>query len=285
MVRQAALPAGPLLDDSLGDDPLAAEPPAPTGALIGYARVSTGGQRLDRQLAALKVAECARIFADKKSGKNAEREELWKALDYLRPGDTLVVPSLDRLGRSLADLIAIVAGLRKRGIGFHSLHENIDTTTPGGRLVFHVFCALAEFIRELIVQGTNEGLAAARARGVRLGRPPAMTPEQIRHARALLAQPDATVSSIARLLGVSRSTIYKYVPEIAAGDRLALQPPSARTAQEGPALMPEDFIPPRYATADTSLPEVMRPLPPARSNDPGAEHGHLLTDPGVAPAS
>ena len=125
----------------------------------------------------------------------------------------------DRLGRSLTDLIAIVTGLRKRGIGFKSLHEAIDTTTPGGRLVFHVFCALAEFIRELIVQGTNEGLAAARAHGVRLGRPPAMTPEQISHARALLTQPDATVSSIARLLGVSRSTIYKYVPELTGGDR------------------------------------------------------------------
>ncbi|WP_307783604.1 recombinase family protein [Streptomyces spinoverrucosus] len=124
-----------------------------------------------------------------KSGKNAEREELWKALDYLREGDTLVVPSLDRLGRSIQDLIAIVSGLRKRGVGFTSLHEALDTTTPGGRLVFHVFAALAEFIRELIVQGTNEGLDAARARGARLGRPPAMTEEQVRHARDLLAPP------------------------------------------------------------------------------------------------
>ncbi|MGW5434629.1 recombinase family protein [Streptomyces sp. NPDC004059] len=111
------------------------------------------------------AGSCARVFADKKSGKNAEREELWKCLDYLRPGDTLVVPSLDRLGRSIQDLIAIVSGLRKRDIGFQSLHEALDTTTPGGRLVFHVFAALAEFIRELIVQGTHEGLEAARARG------------------------------------------------------------------------------------------------------------------------
>jgi DNA invertase Pin-like site-specific DNA recombinase len=174
----------------------------------------TRGQLLDRQLAALTTAGCLHIFADKKSGKTAEREELWKALDYLRPGDTLVVPSLDRLGRSLQDLISIVAGLRKRGVGSRSLHEALDTTTAGGRLVFHVFAALAEFIRELIIEGTHEGLAAAKARGVRLGRPPAMTPEQVRHARALLTQPDATVSSIARLLGVSRSTIYKYVPEL-----------------------------------------------------------------------
>jgi DNA invertase Pin-like site-specific DNA recombinase len=146
------------------------------GALVGYG-VSTKGQLLDRQIAALTTAGCQRIFTDKKSGKNAEREELAACHDYLCPGDTLVVPSLDRLGRSLQDLISIVAGLRKRGIEFRSLHKALDTTTPGGRLVFHVFAALAEFIRELIVQGTNEGLAAARARGQRLGRPPAMTAE------------------------------------------------------------------------------------------------------------
>ncbi|MER5934967.1 recombinase family protein [Streptomyces sp. NPDC002054] len=181
---------------------------------MGYARVSTKGQLLDRQIHALTDAGCSRIFSDKKSGKNAEREELWKALDYLRPGDTLVVPSLDRLGRSIQDLIAIVSGLRKRGVGFTSLHELLDTTTPGGRLVFHVFAALAEFIRELIVQGTNEGLDAARAR---LGRPPAMTPEQVRHARDLLTRPENTVTSIAKLLGVSRNTIYNYVPELKGG--------------------------------------------------------------------
>lgn len=184
------------------------------GALIGYARVSTAGQLLDRQLAAFEMAGCEKVFSDKKSGKDTEREELQKCLEYMRPGDTLVVPSLDRLGRSLQDLISIVTSLRKRGIGFRSLHEAIDTTTPGGRLVFHVFAALAEFIRELIVDGTKEGLAAARARGQRLGRPPAMTAEQIRQARATLTRPEETVSSVARLLGVSRSTIYKYLPEI-----------------------------------------------------------------------
>ncbi|MDX2709462.1 recombinase family protein [Streptomyces sp. PA03-6a] len=188
---------------------------------MGYARVSTKGQLLDRQIHALNTAGCIRIFSDKKSGKNAEREELWKALDYLREGDTLVVPSLDRLGRSIQDLIAIVSGLRKRGIGFTSLHEALDTTTPGGRLVFHVFAALAEFIRELIVQGTNEGLDAARARGARLGRPPALTDEQVRHARDLLARPENTVTSIAKLLGVSRNTIYNYLPELKGG-RFAL---------------------------------------------------------------
>lgn len=130
-------------------------------------------------------------------------------------GSQSVRPSAnERHGVGLQDLIAIVADLRKRGIGFRSLKEALDTTTAGGRLVFHVFAALAKFFRELIIEGTNEGLAAARARGQRLSRPPAMTPEQVRHAKALLAQPDATIASIARLLGVSRSTIYKYVPEL-----------------------------------------------------------------------
>lgn len=187
------------------------------GARVGYARVSTADQNLRRQVDALTGAGCIRVFEEKLSGKNAERAELWACLDYLRPGDTLVVLELSRLGRSLQDLLSIVSGLRKRGIGFTSLHENLDTTTPGGRLVFHVFAALAEFLRELIAEGTREGLAAARANGVRLGRPPAMTPEQVRHARALLAEPDNTVASIARLLGVSRSTLYKYVPELGGG--------------------------------------------------------------------
>jgi len=131
-----------------------------------------------------------------------------------------------------------VAELRRRRIGFRSLHEALDTTTPGGRLVFHVFAALAEFIRELIVEGTREGLSAARARGVRLGRPPAMTPEQVRHARDLLTHPDNTVSSIARLLNVSRSTIYKYVPEL--GGRSVCDPPALATVL---AALPEDTRP------------------------------------------
>ncbi|MEU6593271.1 recombinase family protein [Streptomyces sp. NPDC046881] len=215
------------------DSPLDTFPSNSSGARVGYARVSTKGQLLDRQIAALNAADCVRVFADKKSGKNAEREELWKCLDYLRPGDTLVVPSLDRLGRSIQDLISIVSALRKRGVGFQSLHEALDTTTPGGRLVFHVFAALAEFIRELIVQGTHEGLAAARARGERIGRPPAMTEEQIRHARALLAQPENTITSIAKLLGVSRTTLYKYVPELAAG-RDSLVPSDAPAALPAP---------------------------------------------------
>ncbi len=131
--------------------------------------------------------------------------------------------SPDRLGRSLEDLIAIVSGPCRRGVGFTSLHEALDTTTPGGLLVLHVFAAPAEFIRELIVQGTNEGLdaARARARGARLGRPSEMTEEQVGHARDLLTRPENTVTSIAKFLGVSRNTIYNYVPE-PKGGRLAL---------------------------------------------------------------
>ncbi|MEU4841272.1 recombinase family protein [Nocardia testacea] len=162
----------------------------------------------------MKAAGCKKVFSDKKSGKDAERERLSACLDYMRVGDTLVVASLDRLGRSLQDLISIVADLRRRGIGFRSLHESLDTTTPGRRLVFHVFAAPAEFTRELIVDGTHEGLAAARARGQRLGRPPAMGEEQIRQAGVLMTRPDESVSSIARLLGVWRTRLYKYVPEL-----------------------------------------------------------------------
>ncbi len=201
-------------------DELVPGSPAGPGALIGYARVSKRGQKLDAQIRALTAAGCVRVFSDEMSGRNADRPELAACRDYLRPGDTLVVTRLDRLGRSLQDLITVVSDLRRRGTGFRSLHEALDTTTPGGRLVFHVFAALAEFVRELIVEGTYEGLDAAPARGVRLGRPPAMTSEQIRHARSLLAEPENSVASIARLLGVSRSTIYKYVPEVAGGSTM-----------------------------------------------------------------
>ena len=124
---------------------LAPEPAAVTGSLIGYARVSTRGQNLDAQIRALTAAGCLRVFADKLSGKNAARPELEACLDYLRPGDTLVVTRLDQLSRSLQDLIATVAGLRRSSAGFRSLHEALDTPAPGGRLVFHVFAALAEF--------------------------------------------------------------------------------------------------------------------------------------------
>lgn len=195
-------------------DLLAVEPATPTGIKIGYARVSTGGQNLERQLDALKAAGCRRIFAEKKSGKDTDRPELAAALAFMQPGDTLVVPSLDRLSRSLQDLITTVADLRRREVGFTSLHENLDTTTPGGRLVFQVFAALAEFIRELIISGTREGLAAARARGRVGGRPAVVTPDLIQTARDLLPNPEHSITSIAKLLGVSPGTLYNHIPDL-----------------------------------------------------------------------
>ncbi|MFI7642744.1 recombinase family protein [Nonomuraea sp. NPDC049400] len=206
-------------------DPLAAFPAHRSEIRIGYARVSTRSQSLDRQIDALTAAGCRRIFADKKSGKNALRPELTACHAFLSAGDTLVVPELARYGRSLHDLITMVAELRRREIGFSSLHEKLDTTTPGGRLVFHVFAALAEFIRELIVAGTHEGLAAARARGRTGGRPTVVTPELLKAARDLLPDPERSLTSIAKLLGVSVGTLYNHIPdlqELRAGHQPAL---------------------------------------------------------------
>ncbi|MEU0157013.1 recombinase family protein [Micromonospora fulviviridis] len=204
----AAAPAlAPAEGDLLAPTPLA-------GVLVGYGRVSTREQNLARQQAALTAAGCAKCFFDKASGKNTDRPELARMFDYIRPGDALTVVSLDRLGRSLEDLIGIVGQLKRQGVGFLSLHEKLDTTTAGGMFVFHVFAALAEFIRTIIVANTNEGLAAARARGQRLGRPPVMTPEKVAYALQLLAEPDRSMSSIAKLLNISRSTLYKALPEL-----------------------------------------------------------------------
>jgi DNA invertase Pin-like site-specific DNA recombinase len=195
-------------------DLLAPAPAFLTEIRIGYARVSTGSQKLERQLDALRAAGCRRIFAEKESGKDTDRPELAACLAFVTAGDTLVVPALDRLGRSLQDLITTVGGLRTQDVGFRSLHESLDTTTPGGRLIFHVFAALAEFIRELIVSGTHEGLAAARARGRIGGRPSVINPEILRAARDMLPNPEASVASIAKLLGVSPGTLYNHIPEL-----------------------------------------------------------------------
>ncbi|WP_417281735.1 recombinase family protein [Actinomadura rugatobispora] len=206
-------------------DPLTAFPLQLTQIRIGYARVSTTGQNLQPQIDALKAAGCRKVFADKKSGRTAQRPELTACHAFLDAGDTLVVPSLDRYGRSLQDLIAMVAELRARQIGFTSLRENLDTTTPGGRLVLHVFAALAEFIRELIVQGTREGLAAARAHGRVGGRPTVVNDDLLRAARDMLPNPQHSITSIAKLLGVSAGTLYNHIPELrdlrAAGRELA----------------------------------------------------------------
>jgi len=174
-----------------------------------YARVSTGDQDAQLQHDALTAAGCYRIFTDTASGALQSRPELDKLLDQLRPGDTLVVWRLDRLGRSIRHLIDQLSELQDRGIEFRSLHENIDTSSPGGRLVFHIFASLAEFERDLIRERTNAGLAAARARGRTGGRPPRLTPDQVTTAKKLYEQQDMTVAQIGEILGVSRSTIYR----------------------------------------------------------------------------
>ena len=179
------------------------------GHLLGYARVSTVDQELALQQDALTAAGCYRIFTDTASGSLDARPALSEVVDQLRPGDTLVVWRLDRLGRSIRHLIDFLANLDRRQVGFRSLTESIDTTSPGGRLVFHVFAALAEFERELIRERTNAGLAAARARGRHGGRPPRLTADQVKTARRLYDQKELTVGQIGDVLGVSRTTIYR----------------------------------------------------------------------------
>jgi DNA invertase Pin-like site-specific DNA recombinase len=180
--------------------------------LIGYARVSTEDQSLDLQTDALKKAGCGKkILVDKMSGAVAERPGLSRALEMLREGDVLVVWRLDRLGRSLKHLIELVSELEQNGVGFRSLTENIDTTTPGGKLVFHLFGALAEFERNLIRERTRAGLAAARARGRKGGRKNVMDEKKIRQAQALMTDPNNTITDICKTLGVGRTSFYKYV--------------------------------------------------------------------------
>src|SRR3954447_19332711 len=178
---------------------------------VGYARVSTTDQTLDLQRDALTKAGCIKIFTDTASGALAERKGLLEALDYVQAGDTLVVWKLDRLGRSLKDLITRITQLNDRNIGFKSLTENIDTTTSGGKLIFHIFGALAEFERDIIRERTNAGLEAARMRGKRGGRPPALSPEKIKLARKLYADTSTSVAEICKMLGISRHTLQRYV--------------------------------------------------------------------------
>lgn len=178
-------------------------------ALIGYARVSTDDQTPALQLDALKAAGCGRVFQDVgASGAARTRSGLVAALAALQRGDVLVVWRLDRLGRSLGDLINLVSGLQAKGCGFKSLAEAIDTTTPGGVLVFHVMGALAEFERSLIVERTRAGLAAAKQRGAKLGRRPSLTAAQVAHARKLIEAGESP-APVAKSLNVSRSTLYR----------------------------------------------------------------------------
>lgn len=175
---------------------------------IGYARVSTDDQNLDMQRRALEGAGCADIFTDQVSGASVKRPGLDAALARCAAGDVLVVWKLDRLGRSLSHLIAVIQELGKRGVGFTSLSDNIDTTTAGGRLVFHMMGAIAEFERSLIQERTAAGVDAARKRGVKLGRRKSLTASQVSHAKALIEAGESP-SDVARSLKVGRSTLYR----------------------------------------------------------------------------
>jgi DNA invertase Pin-like site-specific DNA recombinase len=179
--------------------------------LVGYARVSTQDQTLNLQKDALEKIGCNKIYTDTASGAKTERVGLEEALEYVREGDTLVVWRLDRLGRSLKHLIETITILNSRGIGFKSITENIDTTTSGGKLVFHIFGALAEFEREIIRERTRAGLTAARARGRKGGRPKALTPKTAQQAKTLYNSRKDSIDEICRTLHVSRATLYRYL--------------------------------------------------------------------------
>ena len=181
---------------------------------IGYVRVSKQEQHEALQIDALKEAGCEKWFIDKITGSKAERKGLDEALAYVRPGDTFVVWKLDRAGRSLTHLIELLKGLKERGIEFISLTEQIDTTTPGGKLIFHLMGALAEFERDLIRERTNAGLAAAKARGRIGGRPRKLkTNGKVALARRMFADRSHTIPEICAALGISRATLYRYVKE------------------------------------------------------------------------
>lgn len=181
---------------------------------IGYARVSTMDQNLDLQIDALKKAGCEKIFTDVSTGSKSERPGLDEALRFVRKDDVLVTWRLDRLGRSLKHLIEMVNLLEDRFVGFESLQESINTTTPGGTLVFHIFGAMAEFERSLIVERTKSGLTAARVRGRNGGRPPALSSAKIKQLRSMSKSSDASVKDICETFNISKSTYYKYVQDI-----------------------------------------------------------------------
>ena len=181
---------------------------------IGYARVSTIDQNLDMQLKELRKAGCELIYQEKASGKNTERPELKKLIEQLRKGDQVVVWKLDRIGRSIKDLIELVEGFKRKEVDFISLHNQIDTSTPTGRFTFNLFAALAEFEREMIVERTKAGLAAAKARGNKAGRKPGLTDDAKKKAEQgykLYRDSNMPVEEIAGLLKVGKSTLYRYI--------------------------------------------------------------------------
>lgn len=251
-----------------------------SGELLGYARVSTADQAPELQLDELRSAECERVWTDRASGTKADRPELSRVLEYARPGDTLVVWRLDRLARSLKHLIELAAQLEDRDVGLRSLREQIDTTTPGGRMVFHVFGALAEFEADLIRERTHAGLAQARARGRKGGRKPKLNPAQADTARRLHAAGEQTAQEIADVLGVSRATLYRALrpsePSSASAD-----PPAraliaasilAATREDGAADFGGDADAPRRAAA------VARPARRSPASWNSAGDGALPTE-------
>jgi len=177
---------------------------------VGYARVSTHDQELNLQLDALKAAGCSTIYEEKASGRSVDRPELANCLKALRPGDTLVVWRLDRLGRSISDLVAIVDALGQRGIQFESLNEKIETASPAGMMIFVVFAALASYERDIIKERTLAGLAAARSRGRVGGRQPKLSTKQ-KYQMKTLIESGTPVSEVAKTFGLSRSTVYNYI--------------------------------------------------------------------------
>lgn len=199
---------------------------------IGYARVSTDDQNLDLQRDALRLSGVQVIYEEMVGGKNADRPELASCLKALRAGDTLVVWRLDRLGRSLPDLVRIVAELEDKGIGFESITEKIETASAAGKLVFHVFAALAEFERNLIRERTQAGLAAARARGRAGGRKPKLNSQQIKEIKRLMADPSIPVRQIAERYKVSRTTLYKVAPRGATASASEVAQASSKTPRE-----------------------------------------------------
>ncbi len=178
---------------------------------VGYVRVSTREQNPELQEDALKAAGCGRVFSERISSRKEKRPELEAAMDYCREGDVLVVWRLDRLGRSIRELIELVGKLQERGVGFRSLQENIDTTTAGGKLVFHIFASLAEFERDLIKERTMAGLEAARARGRSGGRPKALDEKKLQLASRLMRSREMTVPEVCQAVGVGRTTLYRYL--------------------------------------------------------------------------
>lgn len=181
--------------------------------IIGYARVSTSDQNTASQIDALKLAGCERIYQEKESGAKADRAELSRCLDALREGDTLVVYKLDRFGRSLKDLINMVADLEKSGIEFKSITEGIDTRSPTGKFVFNIMAVLAEYERERIIERTKGGLESARARGRFGGRKPKMSDSDVRKAKAMLLDPMMTKKEVADHFNISRVTLDKYLKQ------------------------------------------------------------------------